>query len=813
MQAAAVTLEPGAIVADRYRILRLLGHGGMGVVYEAEHETLGRRVALKMLLDGVTKDPRVVARFFQEARSAASIGHPGIVDVFDLSREGEPAFLVMELLDGEELADRIASRHPLPIAEVLDIGTQLAEAVGAAHAHGIVHRDLKPQNVFIARQGARECVKVLDFGIAKLAGGERADSPVTKTGEVFGTPAYMAPEQMRGTRDVDHRADLWAIGAILFEALSGRAAFQGETVPELVLQIVSDPTPDLASLRPDCPPALVELVEHCMHKDPAERPGSAEELAAALRAARADAGADGVAPEPSAPSSTKASPHAATVSAVAVAPRPSRGRGPIVAFLGLATLVVGCAAAGLAGYWLTRPTPATDASGPSERERRAYREERVAPLFEEVDGELRSLLEDYEAEGDPSPQERARAREALHLYLVLTLPAGEGEPPKDDLDNVLVLHRRTTDPSGEGIAADLAQLRGGSEDATLSDLGAMALAGRIRRRSARDYLEQLEAGHGDLGFDRDPDRVRRVRDVLGRSEGAVVALSTLIGRTAEFDRPLSELVGGPPSPLSVPEGTVVRGAFTREGFEYVAPQLERDTTHHRTRWVLGLTDPITDQDLRAVRNRYVEAYIREWLQMLRAIRVDTPTDRAGIAVMLGSLTRGEPPLMNRLIAAVRRHTELPVPLTPDGEAPVDAWHLGAREGDELPVARFVDSLYCETNDCPEADYTVGHIRSAFEGLTRIDDAPSGEEASLLELHQAHLRELHVILLRRLEDPRASRQEDQRELEDARTELRAAIERLEIGWRPRVDALLWPPVHAATQTLDERRSGGRAEWPR
>lgn len=279
----AEALEPGHLIAGRYRVVRQLGIGGMGTVYEAQHLELGRVVAVKVLHPQMGRSGDMAARFMREARSAAQIGHPGIVQVFDLGTDGNTPFLVMEKLEGEELAARIERAHPLPVASVVQIGIDLCDALAAAHEHGIIHRDLKPPNVFLARQGRhQDVVKVLDFGIAKLMQG--ADDIKTRTGQVFGTPMYMAPEQLRDSKDVDQRTDVYAIGCVLFQALAGRPPFDASTYPDLVFRICAAPRPKLWEIRADVPRALSEIVERAMAVQAQDRFASAAELGAALAA-------------------------------------------------------------------------------------------------------------------------------------------------------------------------------------------------------------------------------------------------------------------------------------------------------------------------------------------------------------------------------------------------------------------------------------------------------------------------------------------------------------------------------------------------
>lgn len=275
-------LELRALVDGKYRIVRELGRGGMGVVYEAAHEQIRRRVALKVLHPEVAASPDAVARFQQEARAAARIGSGHIADVLDLGTlpDGRP-YLVMELLEGESLAARLA-RGTLPVDEACALTTSVLRGLEAAHAAGIVHRDLKPDNVFLVRgRSGRDWVKVLDFGISKCTvGGEVG--PSTRAGIILGTPWYMAPEQARGRRDVDARADLYAVGVILYQSLTGHLPHPGEHPGEVLTAIALKAPPDPRRFRPDLDAALVQVLARVLAKDPAARPASARDLAAEL---------------------------------------------------------------------------------------------------------------------------------------------------------------------------------------------------------------------------------------------------------------------------------------------------------------------------------------------------------------------------------------------------------------------------------------------------------------------------------------------------------------------------------------------------
>jgi len=278
------TLAQGTVLSERYRIVAKLGEGGMGEVYEAEHVALGRPVAIKVIAGRYANDREAFERFAREARSAAAIGHPGIVDVLDFAVDGELAYFAMELLHGEELGDRAAASALTP-AQIAGILLDLAEAVGAAHERGIVHRDLKPANVFLARAGRREVVKVLDFGVAKLAeAGTEFDGTLTRTGQVVGTPLYMSPEQLQESRQVTPRSDVYSIGVIGYELLTGRPPFQAGSYGALVLQVMTADHPPVAELVDGVPLSLAAVVERAMARNPSERFADGLELAAALEA-------------------------------------------------------------------------------------------------------------------------------------------------------------------------------------------------------------------------------------------------------------------------------------------------------------------------------------------------------------------------------------------------------------------------------------------------------------------------------------------------------------------------------------------------
>ncbi|HJL14900.1 MAG TPA: protein kinase [Sandaracinaceae bacterium LLY-WYZ-13_1] len=300
MSAPAEEREPdpllGTMLQDKYRVVRKLGQGGMGMVYEGEHTLIGRRVAIKTLLPKYATDPEVVTRFRREAQAATAIGHEHIVEVTDLGTLDDGGiFLVLEYLEGSDLGDLIAREGPQPVGRIVHIVCQLCEALSAAHAKGIVHRDLKPDNVYLIRRGGDPCfVKVLDFGISKIRDAEDGVS-MTRTGTPVGTPLFMAPEQARGQKDVDHRVDVYALGVILYVALTGRYPFEDESIAALLVKILADPVPDVHALRPDLPYPLAGLIHRMLAKDRETRPADCAEVARALRPYR-DAGAAGPGP-------------------------------------------------------------------------------------------------------------------------------------------------------------------------------------------------------------------------------------------------------------------------------------------------------------------------------------------------------------------------------------------------------------------------------------------------------------------------------------------------------------------------------------
>ncbi|MCS6912571.1 MAG: protein kinase [Myxococcales bacterium] len=269
-------------VIERWKIVRKIGEGGMGRVFEAEHTEIGRRVAIKILHPVYSRTPEVVARFRMEARAASRIGHPNIVEVTDSGTTADGAFyFVMELLEGVDLADTLSRETRLPVTRALSISLQVANALCAAHQINIVHRDLKPENIYlIRRESNSDFVKILDFGIAKSL--EEEKIRLTSPGMAMGTPEYMAPEQAAG-KGCDARSDIYSLGAIMYEMLSGRAPIEGENLMEILMRKATEDPVDLATLRPETAGDVSRLVMRALARDPADRPQTMEEFAAEIR--------------------------------------------------------------------------------------------------------------------------------------------------------------------------------------------------------------------------------------------------------------------------------------------------------------------------------------------------------------------------------------------------------------------------------------------------------------------------------------------------------------------------------------------------
>jgi serine/threonine protein kinase len=277
-------IEPGQVLAGKYRIEAQIGSGGMGVVLSARHVAMGSRMAIKVLRLDDDKNPQeAVARFVREARAAARIQSEHVVRVTDVAAlpDGTP-YMVMEYLDGEDLRQVIHVRRQLPIEEAVDYILQACEGLAEAHASGVIHRDLKPSNLFLARKASGQTLlKVLDFGISKVAP-RAGELGITTTSSLMGSPLYMAPEQMVSAKNVDARVDIWSLGLILYELLTGAPPFDGETIPEICLAVMNAWPTAIGRFRKDVPHELQAILLRCMEKDREKRYGSMGELARAL---------------------------------------------------------------------------------------------------------------------------------------------------------------------------------------------------------------------------------------------------------------------------------------------------------------------------------------------------------------------------------------------------------------------------------------------------------------------------------------------------------------------------------------------------
>jgi len=279
-------VHEGDVLVGKYRVERILGEGGMGIVAQAHHLQLDERVAIKFLLPHALDNDEVVARFAREARAAVKIKSEHVARVIDVGElENGAPYMVMEFLDGQDLQARLQTTGALPIETAVEYILQACEAIAEAHALGIIHRDLKPANLFIIRRrDGTDSTKVLDFGISKTTGmaGSGPDAAMTSTQSMMGSPLYMSPEQMMSARNVDTRTDIWALGVILYELVCARAPFVAESFPQLCIEIAQQPPPPLRSFRPEAPPEFEAAVLRCLEKDRERRYHSVADMVAAL---------------------------------------------------------------------------------------------------------------------------------------------------------------------------------------------------------------------------------------------------------------------------------------------------------------------------------------------------------------------------------------------------------------------------------------------------------------------------------------------------------------------------------------------------
>jgi serine/threonine protein kinase len=285
-RAAEVEAWIGRTLGGRYRVVRLIGRGGIGAVYEA-HDGAGTPFAVKILDREWAKDEVVAARFAREARAASAVASPHIVRVLDGGTEGGCPYLVMELLAGEDLGALLRRKRHLPMDDALHVIEQVLEGLVAAHGAGIVHRDLKPDNLLLGERRGDDCfVTIVDFGMSKIERPTGGTAPLKLTGKgvVLGTPLYMSPEQARASTDVDGRSDVYAVGAILFECVTGRPPHTGETHEQVLLAICMEDAPDLRRWAPEAPDGLAALVARALSREREDRFATADEMLGAVRA-------------------------------------------------------------------------------------------------------------------------------------------------------------------------------------------------------------------------------------------------------------------------------------------------------------------------------------------------------------------------------------------------------------------------------------------------------------------------------------------------------------------------------------------------
>lgn len=421
----------GEVVAGKYRVERLVGEGGMGIVVAARHLQLETVVALKLLPDAAANDPVLVKRFLREARAAAQLRSEHVARVLDVgTMESGAPYMVMEFLEGANLADVLMARGRLDPRTACDYVLQACEAVAEAHALGIVHRDLKPENLYLTtRVGGESLVKVIDFGVSKTTAVAGA---LTTTSDVFGSPMYMAPEQMRSSRGVDPRSDVWALGIVLYELLTERCPFEAESLPDLCVKIANEPHRPATDLRPGLPQDLVAIIERCLQKDPAGRFANAAELASALEPfapAHARTEATNALRVMQSLGETLAESGTVSVTAPALAPSARRRRSISLAGLALAAAVV-------AGIWIAmRP-----AAGPPQLALAAVDAVRSASSFAQESASPPGTPVTLDPPpGTPVPARTGPASSPSHTphitMMVRTLPrnASPASPRDDDI--------------------------------------------------------------------------------------------------------------------------------------------------------------------------------------------------------------------------------------------------------------------------------------------------------------------------------------------------------------------------------------------
>jgi serine/threonine-protein kinase len=354
-QRAAAPPLVGTTLANAYRIVRLMGEGAMGGIFEARQLRLDKRVAVKILARELAANGEALLRFHREAEITSQLGHPHIITVFDFgTTDGGQPFLVMEYLEGEDLANRLHRVNKLPLPAAIRITKQVASALAETHAKGIVHRDLKPANVFLSRIQGEDFAKVLDFGISKV---RAASTSLTNASTLMGTPMYMAPEQAKGAVELDHWTDQWALACIAYEMLTGRPPFIGDDTAALLYMVVHEDPPPPSRINPELPVEIDHVIKRALDKDQERRFPHVTAFARALEAASAgkmisiESGGAGAGPPPVAPDLGLTPVEAAATVAhdlSAFPPRPPRRSSPRLVLLGALAMLAG------GGVWLAR---------------------------------------------------------------------------------------------------------------------------------------------------------------------------------------------------------------------------------------------------------------------------------------------------------------------------------------------------------------------------------------------------------------------------------------------------------------------------
>lgn len=391
------------VIIGNYRITQKIGEGGMGAVYAAQHTVLGRQAAVKVLLPEHLGDEKLATRFINEARAAAAIRHPGIVEIFDFGQhQGGGLFIAMELLQGEDLEQRKRRGATLTPSQAVLFALQTCGVLDAAHRIGITHRDLKPSNIFLVpdpQVPGGERIKLLDFGIAKFAVSGEGGVAMTRAGAIMGTPTYMAPEQCLDSSKVDHRSDIYALGCIVFEMLSGRPPFVSESVVDVMTMQIHDQPPSLVSLNPAVPPALDAVVQKALAKDRDHRYQTAGEFAAALQSVMGDVGlGDGWL---DASLGVSGGPTTVSGAAGAMAARRSSSTRWLIPLTAVCVIALG-----LGGYmfWKGRDKPETSAEIPARTEDDDPEKKLAETPAEPVWTQLESGVTEPEPASDPAAQ-------------------------------------------------------------------------------------------------------------------------------------------------------------------------------------------------------------------------------------------------------------------------------------------------------------------------------------------------------------------------------------------------------------------------